>query len=561
MTTTSEGALEPVQARERIEALDILRGVALFGILVVNITHYLDWFHPYASRADGAVEWLVGVFATDKFYPLFSFLFGVGFAIQLTRAEARQSRFVRVYLRRLAVLALIGVAFLVFVEREQILVTYAVLGAPLLLFRNRSPRALLVWAVVFMAVHPVSRPVQTAVRQALTEGQHAAVTERVARRQADQVRLEEATVAGDYRAVVAARARALLSPLTFLGFINYAPRIFTMFLLGFYAHRRGVFNNLDANRRFVRHTLYWSLGVWGALTVAVQPLLGPTIRATPWLRTWVYDFGATALTISYMAAIVWLLRWESARRFLTLLGWTGRMGLTNYVLHFAIVTTIFYGYGLGLYNGPGQSTGPVFVVLITLVPIPLSIWWLRRFRFGPLEWLWRSLTYGRRQPMWIGPVTRSTASVPHLRAAVAAIVVLATGVSLAVREAPAHKRGDEAQIAKLEREWRHALLSADMAALGRIAAPGYEARGPSGQTTTLPQLMDSIASRALRFDAITQVSVKVVAHEHTGSASGREAQVVSMAGDSVGGERRYVHWYVKRDGQWRLAFSYLARVS
>jgi hypothetical protein len=210
--------------------------------------------------------------------------------------------------------------------------------------------------------------------------------------------------------------------------------------------------------------------------------------------------------------------------------------------------------------------GPVFAVLVTLVPIPLSVWWLRRFRFGPLEWLWRSLTYGRRQPMLIAPATRSAARVPYLRAVVAAIVILTTGVALAVWEPPERRRGNKAEIAKLEGEWRSALLGADTAALGRIATTGYGAQlgtpvGTSGETTTLPQLIELIASRTLRFDAITPGRVTVVAHEHTGSASGLETQVVSLRGVSVGGERRYVHWYVKRDGRWRLAFSYLARVS
>jgi uncharacterized protein len=547
-----------VTPQERIEALDILRGFALFGILLVNITQYLDSLAPYASRADEAAEWLVDVFASWKFFPLFSFLFGVGFAIQLTRAQARQVPFLRVYLRRLAVLLLIGAAFYVFVEREDILLLYAVLGAPLLLFRNRSPRALLLWAMVFLA--PVSvGPVQTAVRQAFQVGaqEHPlAATERAARYEANEVLLEEAMITGDYRALVAGRARRLfLQPPTFL-FRPAAANIFSMFLFGFYAHRRGVFKDLDANRRFVRQTLYWSVGVWVALTFAVQPLLGETIHAV----------GRTALTISYMATVVLLLGWGVARRLLTLLGWTGRMGLTNYVLHFVIMTTIFYGYGLGLYHGPGQAMGPVFAVLVTLVPIPLSVWWLRRFRFGPLEWLWRSLTYGRRQPMLIAPATRSAARVPYLRAVVAAIVILTTGVALAVWEPPERRRGNKAEIAKLEGEWRSALLGADTAALGRIATTGYGAQlgtpvGTSGETTTLPQLIELIASRTLRFDAITPGRVTVVAHEHTGSASGLETQVVSLRGVSAGGERRYVHWYVKRDGRWRLAFSYLARVS
>lgn len=558
MTTTSGGTLGPVQERERIEALDILRGFALFGILLVNITHYLDWFVPYASRADDAVEWLVKTFAVDKFYPLFSFLFGVGFAIQLTRAEARQIPWVHVYLRRLVVLLVIGVAFFAFVEREQILMWYAVLGAPLLLFRNLSRKALLVWAVAFVAIHPLSRPVQTAVRLALA-GTPEQRLERDTRHQVDQVLLEEATIAGNYGAVIAARARALTSPLTFVPFLNYGPRIFSMFLLGLYALRRGVFDDTDGHRRFLRGTLYWTAGVWIAATIATGPW-GSTLRTTLWLRTWLTDIGATALTISYVAAIVCLLRWSVTRRVVTLLGWTGRMGLTNYVLHFVIVTTIFYGYGLGLYVGPGQAMAPLLAVVITLVPIPLSVWWLRRFRFGPLEWLWRSLTYGRRQPLLVAKQTRSAARVPYLRATVVAIAVLGTGVSLALWEPADRRRADEAAIAKLENEWRSALVGANTAAMSRIAAIGYTGRSIFREHTTLSQLTDSIASGALRFDAITPDRVTVIAHDHTASASGREKHVASSRGERIDGDRRFVRWYVKRDGQWHLTHDLLSRV-
>ena len=113
---------------------------------------------------------------------------------------------------------------------------------------------------------------------------------------------------------------------------------------------------------------------------------------------------------------------------------------------------------------------------------------------------------------------------------------------------------------KLEVEWRNALVGANAAALGRIAATGYTAQGIFMENTTLAQLMDSIVSGALRFDAIAPERVTVVAHEHTASASGRETHVAWTRGERINSERRYVRWYVKRDGQWRLTYDLLARV-
>ena len=574
MKSTSIVALEPVQDSERIEALDILRGFALFGILLANIEGFLARA-PFASRADEVAMWVVGNLVSWKFAPLYSFLFGVGFAIQLTRAEARQRPFLRVYLRRLTVLLLVGIAFFVFVQGEHILLQYAVLGAPLLLFRHRSPRALLAWAVVFLVLANYTPMIDSVLKAAgwvpAVQAQTAASTERVARFRTNRVLLEEAAITGPYRVQVVARARNLfLEPPGFLidSGESYLPSMtitFSMLLFGFYAHRRGVFKDLDANRRFVRRSLYWSAGVLVAIQWVWNPLLRPIAAATPWLQwlRWlpIWPIPSAAGAIMYIAAVLLLLRWARARQLLTLLGWTGRMGLTNYVLHFVIVTTIFFGFGLGLFRGSGQAMGPVYAVLVTLVPIPLSVWWLRRFRFGPLEWVWRSLTYGRRQPMRIEPAKRSVARVPYLRAVVAAIAVLSTGVTLALWETRERARGDEAAIARLEGEWRSALLSADTAALGHIATTDYQARGTLGETTSLAQLLESTGSRALRFDAITPGRVAVVAHERTGTASGLETQVVTLRGQSVGGKRRYVNWYVKRDGRWWLYLSDLARAS
>lgn len=245
MKTISGGALEPVQASERIQALDILRGFALFGILLTNITGYLHRLAP--SRADEAARWLVSTFVVWKFFPLFVFLFGVGFAIQLTRAQTRQLPFLRVYLRRLAVLLLIGMAFFVFVQSDDILMQYAVLGAPLLLFRHRSPKALLVWAVVFLALSSVVAPVEDALLRAagwapVAQEQAAAATEFAVFEQTSIVRTQELRITGDYGALVAERARRLflLPPALLLNAHPAKAIFFSMFLFGLYAHRRGV---------------------------------------------------------------------------------------------------------------------------------------------------------------------------------------------------------------------------------------------------------------------------------------------------------------------------------
>ncbi|MFN2499499.1 MAG: DUF418 domain-containing protein, partial [Pyrinomonadaceae bacterium] len=276
-----ETTLRPVQPGERIEALDILRGFALFGILLVQITHVLDPF-PSQAPADQAVSWFLHLFAESKFYPFFSLLFGVGFAIQLERAERRGGRFLIIYLRRLAVLLLIGFAFYFLVQRYDILISYALLGAPLLLFRKCSGRVLLVSAVICLALAPTVWQIQGAVRSAAAPAPapgQAAVEGLAGRWAANETRLEEAGIQGDYTELVAGRARRIyLSPLTLLTSLGSWPTIFAMFLLGLYAHLRGVFANTPSNQVFLRRTLIAALGLWAAITFLVQPVIGPPVH-------------------------------------------------------------------------------------------------------------------------------------------------------------------------------------------------------------------------------------------------------------------------------------------
>src|SRR5688500_1977833 len=151
-----QGTLEPVEASARNETLDVLRGFALFGILLVNMALF-SWPATYAvltteeswtTRADKIADWVVRFVAEGKFYPLFSFLFGWGMTVQMERAKSREGSFVRFFSRRLLVLLGIGLVHAFLIWEGDILMAYAVFGFLLLAFRNRRPRTLLLWATV-----------------------------------------------------------------------------------------------------------------------------------------------------------------------------------------------------------------------------------------------------------------------------------------------------------------------------------------------------------------------------------------------------------------------------
>lgn len=402
-------AMSPVTANERIDTLDVLRGFALFGILWMNIPELPDAFGSDARWHNRIVGWLGMGLASGKFVALYSFLFGLGFAVQLLRAEARGARIVPVYVRRLLALLAIGLAHAVFLWQGDILRDYAILGFLLLLFRKCSPRTLLVCALLSLAwaeegerlVDTVSRwrrPDPEAVRVAALDGENYRFVQ--AARAGAVTRAEQR---GTYTELAAARAAML--PGRYSNWrLYFDGENFCMFLLGLYAGRRRIFQNVSAHLPFLRRVMWWGLAL--GLTLNVADVAMGELSGTIGLdlpghlgRILVYAVGRPALCLFYISAITLAMQNVTWKRRLGPLAWPGRMGLTNYLLQSLIFTTLFYGYGLGLLPYASKCLALGLTLIIWPVQMILSRWWLKRFRFGPMEWLWRTMTYAKVQPM------------------------------------------------------------------------------------------------------------------------------------------------------------------
>jgi len=393
--------MTPARLKERIEMIDILRGLSVLGILLVNMLSYSGYYHrvPYheMSTINRAALLFIKFVAQAKFYTLFSFLFGWGMSAQMERAAQRGARFAPLYVRRLLVLLLIGLVHAILVWDGDILVTYAVLGIPLLLFRKRSYRTLLVAAVICILI-PVllSTPGPAAsfrrayaeatepLRQAMLEGYDANVH-----------------AEGSYLELTVHRLKALRFGYT--GAIYWGTHIFGMFLLGLYAGRRRIFHNIPEHLPLFRKVLWWGLTVglilnfvFVAATAAPDRVPSSCYElATRGARA----VGGPALCLFYIAATVLLAQRQDWRERLSSLAPVGRMALSNYLLQSVVCTLIFYGYGMGLYGNLGPTITLVLTFTIYRIQVGLSNWWLARYRFGPAEWLWRSLTYGKLQPL------------------------------------------------------------------------------------------------------------------------------------------------------------------
>lgn len=400
----SVAALSPTALQERVALLDVLRGFAIFGILLVNMaTFNSPWIYLmntevewWTSGIDRLAEWAIQFVAQGKFYSLFSFLFGWGFSNQMFRAEARGAKFVPIYRRRLFALLMIGWAHAFLLWYGDILNTYAILGFLLFFFRKRQPKTVLRWAIGLLVLNIV---LVMSFALLMDPGQ-----------MAEWFRLSidssvKAYAEGSWADIMMQRA-ADASFIIFGGLFG-GMGIFGMFLLGMYAGKVDFFrhpeNHLSSTRKINRWGL--ALGLVGnTMFVAGFELAEPMVLSVYSVVAGLgMGVGVPAMFAFYTTSIVLLYQKPEWKWRLHIFVPVGRLALTNYLLQTVICTLIFYNYGLGLYGKVGPALGLVLTVAIFLVQIPLSAWWLKRFRFGPMEWLWRSLTYAKLQPMRVSP--------------------------------------------------------------------------------------------------------------------------------------------------------------
>ncbi len=385
-------SLGPIDPGERLLVIDILRGVAVLGILIVNMDSYawpLDLSRLGWADSTGVFDRLAGafirLFAEGKFYTLFSFLFGFGLAIQMGRAEARGAPIARLYARRLLVLLLIGLTHALLVWYGDILVTYAILGFPLLLFRHRRLKTLMIGTITCWLVAALLEWLVSGIALAQWSEDVAGVARAI-----------QIYGHGTFGHIFAQRLRDV--KVLYLVGLSSLPTVFAMFLLGLWAGRRGVFQDLGASRLLLKKTAFWGLVIGGAgnlVYVLGRDLTGETPSPLDVISGMAHVLGAPLLMLGYVASIALLVQRESWRRRLAPLAPVGRMALTNYLLQSVICTTAFYSYGLGYYARIGLAGGLLLAVVIYVVQVVLSGWWMRRFAHGPMEWLWRVLTYGQ----------------------------------------------------------------------------------------------------------------------------------------------------------------------
>ena len=375
----------PTPGAERLEIVDVLRGFALTGVLLVNFAE----MPKVTTGVDHATLWLIELFVAGSFYALFAMLFGMGFVLQFTRWEARRAPALRLYFRRVAGLFLFGLAIWCLLATWWTLLQYAVAALALFPFRHARPRTLLLSAAVFYAL---MTGVDPQVRSFLG-------TPDRAEQLANQQLVEHLKREGSYPALVVARSRTIVPflshPRWYLG-----PGIssLTLFLVGAAIARSRILENPKPYlsrlpRLIVTGALLGlttnGIALWRAdAGMEGSGVLGRFVDAG-------LDLGDTVLALAYGVTVVLLYSTASAwRRRLAPLAFAGRTALSNVILQWMVISTLLFGYGFGLQDRIGPLTCLLLCIPIFAIELWLSRWWLARHRFGPLEWLWRTMTYG-----------------------------------------------------------------------------------------------------------------------------------------------------------------------
>jgi uncharacterized protein len=406
--------LKPIQHTERAQILDVLRGIAILGIFINNIygfSGYGSFTEEFKEQLstypiDKVISFLQTMLVEGKFYSLFSLLFGIGFSIIIIRNEQKGMNAFKVFYRRIAILFLIGAAHIYFLWDGDILLLYAMLGFILPLFKKCSDKGLLIWAALLILSPLVIDVIKILLQvnpgdflQPIAEG----IDKKTGVPTDDGWRTYLFKDGSGWQEWRNYQSSSFIYRYQYLLNSNRIPKVLGMFLIGFYVGRKMMYANLSNYATLLKKLMLWGfiIGLPASFAMAWFAGDGKNVYQSVWglLDTFFYAIGVVPLSLAYVSAIC--LYWVKTKGInkLSVFAPVGRMALTNYLLQTIFGVLIFYGVGLGV----GQKIGPVYFIPIAigfyLLQVIFSNIWLKYFQFGPFEWAWRSLTYGKKQPM------------------------------------------------------------------------------------------------------------------------------------------------------------------
>lgn len=380
--------LQPVALNERVEAIDIMRGFSLLGILIINMLTFhspLSYVNPYTYFTrpyDSEIYGFIDIFIQASFYPLFAMLFGYGLAMQFMKVEAKKQPFLPVAGRRLLVLLGIGILHAFLLWYGDILITYAVIGFLLLGMLKLSPKLLLGLAALIYTVPHALLLLVMFIAVSVNPSFYTGI-------QAVQSSID-AYGSGTFIDIFSQRLSDWSYSNGPFNFVVLIATILPLMMVGAAAAKWQLIERTKQLRK-----------LW--IGLAVIPLaVGLLLKSTPQLiaenYAYVYlqdIFGGPLVAVGYAAIIALLAQYAGIRKILQPLAKVGRMSLTIYIMQSLIATFIFYSYGFGLYGKVDLLSGTLIALGIFAIQLIFAEVWLSKFKQGPLEKLWRKGTYGK----------------------------------------------------------------------------------------------------------------------------------------------------------------------
>ncbi len=390
---------------QRIEVLDVLRGFALLGIFLMNIEYFNRPIQEFGQGIPAAtvgldytVARLIEIFVTGKFWVLFSMLFGMGFVVMQTRLTQDGRHFEAIYLRRTAALMVFGLLHAAFLWPGDILHSYALAALVFMWLPFITVPASGFMGAGFYYAPAFLLLLSGLMSSSMTADQVAAVAKDSANNAVLAMQAAQVYSSGDYWQVTVQRWQDFMLMLNYEFFVFIGA--FGIFLIGAGIMRSGRLLDLKGNKSFFLKAMAATAALAMVFIGSAQLFVGHEMSSSEgMIAEALMMLGNLPLSLFYLCTMAFAMSTAIGGKTLTLLAPAGKMALTNYLMQSLIASSVFYGYGMGLWVRWGRAHLALFVIAVFIAQVVLSHVWLRYFRYGPIEWCWRALTYWSLPPM------------------------------------------------------------------------------------------------------------------------------------------------------------------
>ncbi|WP_430487464.1 DUF418 domain-containing protein [Priestia flexa] len=379
----------PLPEKNRTIAIDVLRGFALIGILLVNMPTfhspflYLDSSTYWPSMMDQFFSGIVDLFAQSNFYPLFAFLFGYGAMIIAERSQMKGIYFPTFFARRLTILLVIGCIHAFLIWNGDILITYAITGFFFILVYQFSGKMLLHIGIAIYCI-----PVLLTTFSPMQSQEHFGENSKAIQTSIQTYKN------GSILEILKQRATDWIYMNVEMSAVILGIGVIGLMLLGAAFAKQRWLIDVDKHKR-----LLIGLLITGLLLGFGARIASPFYIDNLFLINIQEQFSGAFIALFYMMVIVLSSQTQVGQKLLKPLANVGRLSMSNYLLQSIAMTFIFYSYGLGLYGSISYTVGFVLVFGFFIIQILVSKWWVTRFQYGPVEYIWRWATYGQK-PMF-----------------------------------------------------------------------------------------------------------------------------------------------------------------